>query len=277
MGSFIQNINKLANELGLTLEELNRILDEMKSIKTNVEENKQQAQTASQSAQSNANKIQEQLDRKATTTVLGSVVLATNDDIDKGTTNKVITSDLLKNRLDNISNNLQDANTKTKGIIKVATNEEVQNQEGNNAITPSNLKYFPFMLDSSNFLSDSTISGISYLIFKVNETTQYMFGFGMVNTLANEPLKLIFPKDIITNSLGISTSLFGSKNNNDIVIDDLTSKYITISIRDKEDNLVNSKGFINIQAKLDVSLEVNEPTNVKVNVQGNKVDLTWEE
>lgn len=273
---FIQNINKLANELDSKVEEINQILETITQNKTEIDNAKTEAINASSLAQSNATLIQNQLNREATNTQLGSVMLAENNDYNIGN-NKVITAILLKSILSNINESLDTANTIKKGLVKIATNEEVKNKTGNNVITTENLAYYPFSIDMTNFFNYSTISGINYITLNINSTTQVLLGFGKISTNANELLKLIFPKDINTSSLGIGTSLFGSNNNNNIIINDLTSKYVTLSIRNNNSDLVNSKGFIIILAMIDVNTETNSPTDVEANVEGNKVTLTWDE
>ena len=277
--SFIAKINKLANELETHLTELENIKNTVLEAKQTVNQAKTEALQASTSAQSNANTITAQLNREATNNLLGSVKLATDNDITQGVANKVITADKLKYKLDNISNNLNLATETTKGLVKIATQEEITNGTGNNVLTPENIKHMPITLNLTDYYTHQVIGSINFVILKINETVSYLHGFGRIITVNTNTTKVVFPKPILTQHIGINFGLIGLNNkiNNKAIINEITRDYCTVSIVDKDNNLVSDTGSFTMQALVDNEVTPTAPVDVKVTATGDNVTIGWQD
>lgn len=277
--SFIANVNKLANKLDSSITEIEQLKTQTESASQSANQAKDTAVQASQSAQTNATKIEQQLNREATDTLLGSVMLATDDDITQGRTNKVITADKFKNKLDNINNNLNIATDTTKGLVKIATREEVEAGTSNNVLTPENIKHMAIKLDMTDYYSHQVIGSINFITLKISDTVSYLQGFGRIITTNTNTTKIVFPKPILVQHVGVKFGLVGLNNNinNKAVINEITNNYCIVSIIDENNNLVQDTGSFSIQALIDDGITPTAPVDVKVTADGDDVTIRWQD
>lgn len=275
--SFITNVNKLANELDSALIKLESIKTATESASTLANQAKNTATQASTSAQTYAAQIQEQLNREATNSLLGSVRLASDIDISNGTINKVITADKLKTITDNINNKLNTASNTTAGIIQIATIDEIKAGTGNNAVTPENIKHLTLSLNMLDYYTHQIIGSINYVKLKVSDTITYLQGFGRIITTTQSTTKIVFPTSIITQHVGINFNNVGN-NNYKTIIEEITSNYCIVSIRDKDTNsLVQGTGSFTMQALIDDEVTPIAPVDVKATAVGEDVTIRWQD
>lgn len=272
--SFIYNVNKLANTLESALKELRQIKIQVEQYNNEAKTAKNDAEQASSEATDAKQTVLTQIGRKATTTELGSVLIATNDDITRASSDKVITSQQLKTNVDNILKKFIEATESELGLVKYASIEDIQNQTGKGVVTAETLKEYAVSLNLTDYYTNGSINGLQYSILKMSETEKYLLLYGKIDYNGINPIKIVFPERILTATFGIGCTPYQHTNNT--IVNDLSDAFVSLIIQDDNKSNIEGTSFITIQAKIDTLQTPSAPSDVKVTAEGDNIHINWE-
>ena len=269
--SFLNNIKSVS-------ESLPALLDKLSAVETNNNSAVQQIKQAEASIQASAlrmqtqyNQISSNLPSNATTQNNGLVKLSSVETLDTDT-NAVITANMLKHILNNITDYISTATQDQIGLVKLATDDDIRN-EVNNPITINNLKKLNIPLDATTFRTKgNTKQGLQYIIDRLNENEATLTLFGMFKTKPNTTTKIYFPYPVAIVSVGAVIKPIGTNVTLNIL--NITKDYVEYEcISELTHTPISINTTININACL-LGNSVVGLTSAEVTEEG-KINISW--